>query len=473
MYQTNQIKDVLLVYLAQEDADYLISGELDYGIKRIPKLGFMYLAAVLEKEGVKTHIMDQTLESFTHEGLIDRLKKENFGFIGFYSATALKPKLLSYIKILKQADTGTPIIVGGPGYFGARQYLEAGCDIVCEGEAETTICEIIDYLNGQRTIKEVKGIYHLEDGQVKATGRQNLIEDLDTLPFPKRDSIFGEAKFYDFHIFNMRTPYTTMITSRGCPYRCTYCSSHNVWDNRVRLRSPDNVIREMEYCIGNFGTRYIGFRDDTFGIDRKWLEKFCSLAMKLRPEVLWSAMVHPFSFRENKKETMKLLKDAGCDMLIFGLQSAHPGILKNIKRSPAEVEELTETVKLAKRYNISTVVEFIFGLPGETKETILTSIDYIIRTKPHYAQFNALSVLEGSQIEDEFRNGKICEFSKDEIKKWCAFASRRFYSSPFLIFQDFVHILFKNPRWFFKMARHSLYLLKYLGFRKIKNEKFN
>lgn len=468
MDKARPIKDVLLVYLNQEDADYLISDKLDYGMKRVPKLGFMYLAAVLEKKGIRTHIMDETLESFKFEDLAERLKREKFGFVGFYSATALKPKLLRYIRRLKQSNIDSPIVVGGAGYFAAGEYLEAGCDIVCKGEGEITICEIVDHLDGIKNIEEVRGIYYRKNGQIKETMPQNLIENLDTIPFPKRDATYNENKFYDFHIFNMRTPYTTMITSRGCPYKCSYCTSHNIWENRVRLRSPENVIEEIKYCIEKFGIKYIGFKDDMFGIDRKWLERFCELAMELRYRLFWSAMVHPFSFRENKAETMRLLKNAGCDMLIFGLQSAHSKILRNIRRSPSEPVELAETVGLAKKNNISTVVEFIFGLPGETEETMLASIDYILKVRPHYAQFNVLSVLEGSQIEEEFRNRKICKFSKDKIKNWCTFASRRFYSNPSLLSQDLVHALLKNPLWFFKIAGHSLYLLKYLGFRKNK-----
>ncbi|UCB57006.1 MAG: B12-binding domain-containing radical SAM protein [Candidatus Omnitrophota bacterium] len=469
MKTTDLIKDVLLVYLSQEHSDYLISERLDYGMKRVPKLGFMYLAAVLGEKGVHAHIMDQELQPFTFEDLAGRLQKEKFGFIGFYSTTAIKSKLLRYIKRLRLSNIDIPIIVGGPGYFAAQEYLEAGCDIVCRGEGEITICEIVNYFNGvTRDIEEVKGIYYRKDGQMKTTQAQDLIQNLDTLPFPRRDSTFKEGKFYDFHIFNMRTPYTTMVTSRGCPHRCTYCSSHNVWENKVRLRSPENVIAEIEYCVKEFGLRYIGFRDDMFGMDKKWLERFSELAVRLKHRVLWSAMVHPFSFRGNRVEAMRLLKDAGCDMLIFGLQSAHPEILKNIRRSPQEPDELAETVKLAKKNNISTVIEFIFGLPGETEETMSTSIDYILKVKPHYAQFNVLSVLEGSRIEEEFRNRRICKFSNSEIKKWCARASRHFYSNPALVFQDFAHVLSKNPLWFFRIAGHSLYLLKYLGFKKNK-----
>ncbi|MBM3253043.1 MAG: radical SAM protein [Candidatus Omnitrophica bacterium] len=456
----------LLVYLSQEDADYLISGKLEYGMKRVPKLGFMYLASVLKKKDIDTVIKDQSLKTFTLGMLLDELQKENYLFVGFYSATALKQKLIHYIKEIKKTIPHIPILVGGPGFYSAKDYLDAGGDIVCKGEGEKTILEIVEYLYKKRPIASVKGISYKFDSRILDTPPQALIENLDELPFPRRKKDKSLTDYYDFHIFNMRTPYTTMITSRGCPYVCTYCTSTNVWGNRIRLRSPENVIGEIAYCVEELGIRYIGFRDDLFGFNYEWLNDFCNLLIEKRYNVLWSCMVHPFSFRKGRKETLRLLKKASCDLLIFGLQSAHPQILKNIRRNPSEPEELSKTIKLAKSLGISTVAEFIFGLPAETSETINTSINYVLRIKPHYTQFNALSVLEGSQIERDFLNKDICQFSDDEIRKLCSYASRKFYGNPLVLLQDLIHILRKNPLWFFRIARYFLYLFKYLGFYK-------
>ncbi len=454
----------LLVYLSQEDADYLISGKLEYGMKRVPKLGFMYLASALKKEGIDTVIKDQSLNSFSLNMLLNELQNNGYLFVGFYSATALKEKLIHYIKEVKKTLPGIPVLVGGPGFYSAKDYLDAGCDIVCKGEGEKTILEIAEYLYKKRPIASVKGISYKFDGKILDTPPQVLIENLDELPFPRREADETLTDYYDFHIFNMRTPYTTMITSRGCPYVCTYCTSTNAWGNRIRLRSPENVISEIAYCAEELGIRYIGFRDDLFGFNYEWLNEFCNLLIKNRYNVIWSCMVHPFSFRKNRQEILKLLKKAGCDLLIFGLQSAHPQILKNIRRNRNEPEELSKTIKLAKSLGISTVAEFIFGLPGETSETINTSINYSLRIKPHYAQFNALSVLEGSQMEKDFLNKKICDFSDNEVRKWCSYASRRFYANIGIILQDAIHILKKNPLWFFRIIRYFLYVFSYLGF---------
>lgn len=456
----------ILIYLSQEDADYLISGRLEYGMKRVPKLGFMYLAAVLEREDIYTVIRDQTLEPFTIDELLDDLQNNKYLFVGFYSATALKQKVINYIRAIKNTLITVPIVIGGPGFYSADDYLNAGCDIVCRGEGEITILQIVEYLKNKRHITAIKGINYKINGKILNTPPQGLIENLDELPMPQRKRDETLTDYYDFHIFNMRIPFTTMLASRGCPYVCTYCSSCNIWGNHFRCRTPENVISEIDYCVEKLGIRYIGFRDDLFGFNYDWVNEFCTLLIKKRHDILWSCMVHPFSFRQERYKLLKLLKKAGCDLLIFGLQSAHPQILKNIRRNPKEPIELLQTIKIAKSYDISTVVEFIFGLPGDTEETINTSINYALKIKPHYAQFNALSILEGSEMERQFRNGGVCKFSDDEIRIWCRYAGRRFYANSNIIMQDMIHILKKNPLWFFKISRYLPYLFKYLGFYK-------
>jgi radical SAM superfamily enzyme YgiQ (UPF0313 family) len=226
------------------------------------------------------------------------------------------------------------------------------------------------------------------------------------------------------------------------------------------------VVAEIDYCVKELGIRYIGFRDDVFGFGNDWIIRFCNLIIERRHRLLWSCMVHPLSFARDRDTVLSLLKRAGCDMLIFGLQSAHPLILKNIKRSPVEPAELALTVNAAKKLGISTVAEFIFGLPGETEDTIRASIDYAVRLRPHYAQFNALSVLDGSEIKDVFGDRPVCSLPEDRVRKWCAFASRRFYSNGGLLLQDIGHILHKNPAWFLKSAGYVPYLLGYLGFNR-------
>ncbi|MBI5624187.1 MAG: B12-binding domain-containing radical SAM protein [Elusimicrobia bacterium] len=463
------MRDVLLVYLSQEDSDYVISGNVELGMKNVPKLGLMYLAAVLARKGVAARILDQTLEPFGLDDLAHRLRTEGCGLVGFYSATALKRKLLSWIKGLRERGVRTPIIVGGPGFFGYADYLGAGADLVVRGEGEAAVCEIVDHFDGRIGDKAlIRGICYAVDGRVAATPDRRPIEDLDALPFPARDGSSRGDAYHDFHVIGMRTPYTTMIASRGCPFRCAYCSSHNVWENKVRLRSAANVLAEVSSCVERFGTRYIGFKDDIFGWDQGWLAEFCASAARLRGMPRWSAMAHPLSFRKDKRHALEAMAGAGCDMLIFGLQSAHPDILAAIRRGAEEPEELRETVTLAKGLGITTVVEFIFGLPGDSPETMAASLDYVLRLKPHYAQFNALSLLEGSELGLRCEGRPATRMSDDEVRGWCAHASRSFYGHPGVLAQDFLHALRKNPAWFLRVAGHGAYVLRYLGFDRLR-----
>jgi radical SAM superfamily enzyme YgiQ (UPF0313 family) len=143
-----------------------------------------------------------------------------------------------------------------------------------------------------------------------------------------------------------------------------------------------------------------------------------------------------------------MLKEAGCDILIFGLQSVDSDILRRIKRSPLEPEVVQENVAVAKRLGIQTIVEFIFGLPGETEATIKRAVAYALKVKPQYAAFYSLLRLEGSEIYEHFGDAeRVCGMSGEKVDRWCSWALRRFYLSPGVLVPTAIHVLRNNPRW--------------------------
>ena len=136
----------------------------------------------------------------------------------------------------------------------------------------------------------------MADGRLVKHPPQPLIRDLDSIPFPKRtrDEVM---KSYDYHLLSMRLPYISMITSRGCPYKCSFCASGNFWENRLRLRTPANVVTEIEEAQREFGIRFVSFKDDVFGLKRRWLEAFCDAMIESGNGVKWSCIMHMSSLR--------------------------------------------------------------------------------------------------------------------------------------------------------------------------------
>ncbi len=443
------MKKVLLIYTYAVHEKYVGIPSVNNTLFRVPKLGLQYLAAVLMQKGVGVEILDQSIVPFTCGQLVDYCKNGDFYMIGFYTSTLLKKKVISYIKSIRGAGINLPIVVGGPGFFGYKDYLQGGCDIVCHGEGEKTILEILNFYKGDRKIEAVKGISYVKDGKIFVNPPQDTIMNLDELPFPyrKADEIY---KYYNYHIFGMRQPYTTMLASRGCRGLCTFCASANIWGRHIRRRSPENIIDEVDFLVKKMGIRYIGFQDDTFTIDFDWVERICELLIKRRYDLYFSCISNVLDFKKNKEKKLDLLKKAGCNCIFFGLQAVNKQIIKNIKRSTSEPEDLVSTVQIARKKGILTFVSFIFGLPEESIISIKEDIDYVIKTKPNIAQFCILAPLEGSELFQQYRDGQICKVSSQELKKWRLRGFIRFYFDPKILWNNLTYIFTKNPRWLCK-----------------------
>ncbi len=457
-------KSVLFIYLEPTDSDYNICDRPEYRLVRRPQLGFQYLSAVLDEKGIKNDIIDQTIISFNIEDIVQKIKQEEILFIGFYTVDVLEGKVCQFTRQIKQ-KVNCPIVIGGPGTLKSNSYLEAGADLLCIGEGERTILEIVDFLNGIREIDDVKGICYLKNNQIIYNQPQELIKNLDEIPFPNRDKI--DIKHYrDFFLYNMRLPYTTMTASRGCTYHCSFCTSHQIWNGKVRTRSVENVIKEIDILVKKYGVKYISFQDDVFGLNKKWLKKFTDILINRKYDLNLMCILHPFSFRKNREEMLTKLWNAGFNTISIGLQSADFKILEGIKRRPQEPASAMSLVKIAKNKGFLTSMSFIFGLPGETEDTIKKSIDYILQCKPHHAEFYSLTVLQGSLLEKEYHNKAITSIEKNVIRDWARYATKKFYRNPLVIWQNLYYIICNRPGWLLKLVKFSPILFTLIGYKK-------
>lgn len=458
------MKKVAFVYLKQEKGEYLLSDEINYNVQRRPQLGFMYMCSVL-KDKAETVILDQSVDNFSFDELITILKE--YDIAGFYVADVLEVKVKDYIKKIKDR-LDIKIIVGGPSTFTDSSYLDLGCDVVCYGEGERTILDLIEHFNGNKELEDISGIYYKKKNKIIKNLPSDLIKNLDDIPFPDRDKIkIGE--YHDFFIPTMRKPYTTVIASRGCPYNCTYCVSHKIWGGRIRIRSVDNVLNEVDELVRKYKIKFISFQDDVFGLSDSWLMEFSKRLIEKNYDLKWMCILHPFSLRNNREEGFKLLKDAGCDLISFGLQSAHPKILENINRHSNEAEELKKTLEVTNRLGLLTAVSFIFGLPGDTKETIEYTIRYALDSRPYLVNFYNLSKLRGSDIAEKYGDKPVCDLTYKEINNYCVTASKQFYTNPRNFLRLNKYILFNSPGWYLRNSKEFLKISKYIGLIKQKS----
>ncbi|MDP2905706.1 MAG: radical SAM protein [Candidatus Omnitrophota bacterium] len=454
-----QIKKAALIYLSQGGGSYYLTDELSYDIQRRPALGLQYLSAVLEAKNVRTNIFDQTVERFDLDKLIDRLK--GFDLAGFYCSDAQEAKVKVYSKKVKEA-LGIPVLVGGPSTLTNTDFLDYGCDVVVHGEAERTIEQLLEYYLGNIPLQDVRGITYKFNGNVVSNKAQDFIENLDALPFPDRSKV-DIRSYYDFFLFGMKKPYAAMMTSRGCAYSCHFCVSHKIWGHKYRRRSVDNVIAEIDELAGKYKVKYISFHDDVFITSYAWIEEFCRKLIKKPYKIKWIAVLHPFSIPRDQERILKLMKQAGCDALSFGLQSAHPEVLKGINRHPQEAESLKQVLRLTNKFGIQTIVFYIFGLPGDTEETIKVTADYSLNCGSTFANYFVLSILRGSELEKIYLNKQVCSLPQERISELAGSASRRFYAHPKNLIR-ISYFLSRNPAWLFRAGLKLPSVLARIGF---------
>jgi len=264
----------------------------------------------------------------------------------------------------------------------------------------------------------------------------------------------------------MRQPYVSMVGSRGCPNRCGFCSSSSVLGRRLRTRSPENLLAEISRCVKDFDLKYIGFKDDIFGVKPGWLDEFAGGLMDMGRPVWYAINLYPLSFKNNLERALTQMAESGLDQVVVGLQSVDPLVLKNVNRRPEEPGRVIEMVKLCKKLGITSIVEFIFGLPGDTDKSMRGALEYSLKLRPNHALFYVLSVLDGSKIiKDYGKEGPDTGFSDLELRNRCSNYQKRFFTRPSVVIGNFIHVLRGNPKWFLRILKHWRYFFNAVGFK--------
>ncbi|MEI8012309.1 MAG: radical SAM protein [Candidatus Omnitrophota bacterium] len=448
------MRQVYLIYLSDSRYDYagLINTKR---MKVSPKLGLPYLKGALNIKGIKAEVFDQDINNFSMDDLISKIKVDQPFFVGFYASERLKDSVLLWLERIRQHCHSTLLVVGGPGFFSYTDYHQVGCDIVCHGEGEVTVLEIVEYVQGQRNLASIRGISWKDGETITVNAARAPISDLDSIPFPIRENI---DKYVDNHYFTMKKPFVSMMASRGCQWRCSYCASPEIWGKITRCRSVKNVVDEIESLVLNYKIKYIAFKDDCFGSKLSWLREFSETMVLRNFGVKFSCMVNPSDLCHGYEEKIILLKTAGCDMLIFGVQSADPDILAKIGRPYIGVDALPSIVRFSKKSGICVVLEFIFGLPGETKASVNKTINFVSRVRPNVVQYNLLKLLEGSDLFNSKQMDDVpIMISHRQLRKIVFLAYFRHYLAPEIFFHNIFFIIRYNPKYIFSGLALILY----------------
>jgi anaerobic magnesium-protoporphyrin IX monomethyl ester cyclase len=412
-----------------------------------PSLGLQYVMAVLHRQGYVFQFVDQVIEKKSHDDVLAEIRNNRFEIVGIHCNVLTRYGVCQLIQRIK-SETAAKVLVGGPGTIEPAPYVEAGADVVLIGEAENRLIELIQTLHQNRPLAGISGLcFRDQQGKTIFTPPASPIEDLNALPFPHR--LPGLVPLYGESMNPLpKGTYISLITSRGCPFDCTFCSSHQIWGRRVRWRSVDNVLAEMAAARRFWPDAYFSFIDDTLGPNIGWVRELCEKLLAEKWPNTWGCILHPSSFGAQRNEILPLMAKAGCRVISFGAQSASGDILQRIQRHPKEPEWLAEALAICKKNDILTIVTYIYGLPGETKETWRANLDFVLRHRPHLVDFHPLFIIPNTKIDQEYPDGKVTDLTEAEIEAACAKSFRIFYTRPGVIWNVFWLTLRKNPRYF-------------------------
>jgi anaerobic magnesium-protoporphyrin IX monomethyl ester cyclase len=365
--------DVLLThgyFLADDEKERQI-------MKPYPPLGLLYLSAFLKALGHSVEVFDSTFEQ--RDSLTERFAREPGGTVGIYTNLMTRRTVLEIIRAAKQQRW--TVILGGPESANyVAEYLASGADVIVIGEGELTIAELLPELAhaGPHRLQHVEGIaFRDETGAIVRTAERVKVKDLDSLPFPDREAIDHES-YLDAWKTHHGASSINLITARGCPYRCNWCS-HAVYGYTHRRRSPANVADEMQRIIDRYDPDQVWYADDVFTISHPWLESYTA-------ELKARGIHRPFETitradRLQSPAAVKLLQQLGCYRIWIGSESGSQRILNAMQRG-VRVEQVRDSIKLAQAHGIQVGMFLMWGYEGEELEDIAATVEHVKLSNP-------------------------------------------------------------------------------------------
>lgn len=364
-------------------------------------MGLACIAAYLKAKitDIDISVIDAWGENLEFEELEKRITQTQADIIGIYMTSPRYDETKKTCEMSRRIHPKALIIVGGPhsSAVPAETLQEIPEINICAiGEGEITMYELVKGY----PLPEINGIAYRDGNEIKLTRPREFIKNLDELPFPARE-LFPIEKYKAQPPFGRKMPWLFMVTSRGCPYQCAYCSK-DVFKDSFRALSPKKVCDEIEELISKYDAKEIYFSDDDFTLDMKRAEGICDEIMRRGIKISWSCFTRVNLINEL---LLKKMKKAGCWIISYGVESGNQKILDNISKG-IKIEQIISAFELTRKTGISTICSFMMGLPGETKETIRDTVNLVKRIKPTFIGCGVLIVYPGSRFFKFFQQGK-------------------------------------------------------------------
>ena len=422
-----------------------------------------YTVGVLEKEGHSLRLVDAPAWNWNLEHVKENVRRFKPDLI---VAESNFQSLTNDVEVTTEIKTDVEaisILVGPPASQFSEKILNGGVDIVARFEYDYTIRDITEAIEEGKKLQHIKGISYKENGKIIHNPDRAFItsEELDEIPFVSR--VYKEhLDIKDYFLGHTLYPMVQIFTGRGCPNQCTFCSwPKTLMGRKYRVRSFENVVDEFEYITNELEVKEIFVEDDTFTISKNRIKNVCSEIKRRKLDITWSC-----NARANiDYETMKMMKEAGCRLLDVGYESGSDEILKNIKKG-ITTNDSRRFTKDAKKARLMILGDFIFGMPGETKETADQTIKFAKEVKPNIVQFAVATPIPGTEFymwvkengfllvddlelsldKEGFQKCIVSypKFTKEDIENYVDRALKEYYLSPSYIPIAMKNVLRKN-----------------------------
>lgn len=417
-----------------------------------PPLGIAYMAGVLQENHIDVEILDASAEDMDFKDVEKELLKRKPDLVALTALTPTIGRALETAQVVKETLPDSIVVMGGyhPTFNFIETLEDENVDIVIRGEGEYIMLNLVQALENQSSLHDVKGIVFEDKNskEIVVNPEAPLIQDLDELPFPALNLL----PMKKYRLLDMDTHMTTMITTRGCPMQCSFCSSAAMHGKKIRERSVENIVDEIEYLKTNYDIDTIAFMDDTFTLKKRKVMAICDEILKRNIEIMWGCTSRVDTLDE---KLLKKMKEAGCITIFIGVESADQQQLDNMCKNTT-IAKIENAFKIAHKLKIRTIASVALGMPGDTKEIMNKTVKFVHKLKPNYAIYSLATPYPGTRFYKEaFEKNliKIKDWSKytlitpiletidcslNDMRKIQAKAFMKFYLRPHYIIRQFL-----------------------------------
>jgi len=366
---------------------------------RLPALGLAYIAAVLEKHGHNVRIVEGMAEIFS----LDEVARitESFDIVGITSVTFLALLTHGVAKAIRERNKNIPIIVGGPHASVVPEEIleDNNIDYVVIGEGEDTFLELVEALEAKRPVAAIRGIAYRRENGIAINEDRGVRNNIDEIPLPARH-LLPMHLFRSSEVRTERHPALHMVSSRGCPFNCSFCNNKIIYRCKLRAHSPQRVIEEMSVLAKDYKAKEVHLWDDCFVYDENRVYEICKLLRNNKDKLPWDceATINRVNF-----ELLKEMRSAGCFSVSYGIETGNNDRLRKLNKGWLNLDKIRQAVKWTRKAGLKVRAYFMFGFVGETLQEMEETIEFAKELDLDFATFSLLVPLPGT---DDYEKAK-------------------------------------------------------------------